>query len=334
MESRLSSSLSPQLPPPHWPPPSKPPISLDHGLEVHRHARLIMSSKCISNLRWSQPPSESQHSLNYGLQRRTITVSKYISNLTQSQLPSVSSNTLDYGLRVRMITASKSISKLAWSWLRSASQNSLHYRLYVYLQSRPITASKCISKIARWWAPSACQNSIDHNVVNGGAGWQTAHHQRSTAPRIASEGNGWECSILARGAKGEGETIWRDTRPWWTTGIAWISKCLARECEEPQTLRGSMKPRQECMTPRAATDRVCISYNAMISIYHRVSKIYTPCHWVYLRYPHLSGCIYIERLKYYMPYDGVANLVTAIKTIMMNEMPCGCETLRTTAVRI
>jgi hypothetical protein len=35
-----------------------------------------------------------------------------------------------------------------------------------------------------------------------------------------------------------------------------------------------------------------------------------------------------------MPYYAVANLVTVTKTIMINEMPCGCGTLRTTGVRI
>jgi hypothetical protein len=35
-----------------------------------------------------------------------------------------------------------------------------------------------------------------------------------------------------------------------------------------------------------------------------------------------------------MPYYDVANLVTLTKTNMIDEMPCGVETLRTTAVRI
>jgi hypothetical protein len=35
-----------------------------------------------------------------------------------------------------------------------------------------------------------------------------------------------------------------------------------------------------------------------------------------------------------MPYYDVANLVTATKTNMIDEMPCGCGTLRTTGVRI
>jgi len=35
-----------------------------------------------------------------------------------------------------------------------------------------------------------------------------------------------------------------------------------------------------------------------------------------------------------MPYYDVANLVTVAKTIMSDEMPCGCVTLTTTAVRV
>jgi len=35
-----------------------------------------------------------------------------------------------------------------------------------------------------------------------------------------------------------------------------------------------------------------------------------------------------------MPYYDVANLVTVTKTNMIDEMPCGYGTLRTTGVRI
>jgi len=35
-----------------------------------------------------------------------------------------------------------------------------------------------------------------------------------------------------------------------------------------------------------------------------------------------------------MPYYDVAKLFTVTKRNMINEMPCGCGTLRTTAVRI
>jgi len=47
--------------------------------------------------------------------------------------------------------------------------------------------------------------------------------------------------------------------------------------DELHKLRGSMNAWQECMGPRAGKDRVCISYNEMMSIYPGVCQIYTPC---------------------------------------------------------
>jgi len=58
--------------------------------------------------------------------------------------------------------------------------------------------------------------------------------------------------------------------------------------EEPYKLRGSMKARQECVGPRAGKDRLCISYNEMMSIYPGVSQMYTPRCLVHLRYPCIS----------------------------------------------
>ena len=54
---------------------------------------------------------------------------------------------------------------------------------------------------------------------------------------------------------------------WGTTQFAWIHEGSERVCEEPHRLHGSMKGRQECVGPRAGKDRMCISYNAMMSIY-------------------------------------------------------------------
>jgi len=42
----------------------------------------------------------------------------------------------------------------------------------------------------------------------------------------------------------------------------------------------------------------------------------------------LTVCIYIEILKYCMPYYEVANLVTVTKTNIIDEMPCAYGTLR------
>jgi hypothetical protein len=61
------------------------------------------------------------------------------------------------------------------------------------------------------------------------------------------------------------------------------------------------------------------------------------CSSDYARQPsvaRLTVCIYIEILKYCMPYDEVANLVTVTKTNMIDKMLCAYGTLRTTAFRI
>jgi hypothetical protein len=44
---------------------------------------------------------------------------------------------------------------------------------------------------------------------------------------------------------------------------------------DPHNLRVSLKARQGCVRPRSGKRRVCISYNAMMSIYPGVSEIYT-----------------------------------------------------------
>jgi len=142
--------------------------------------------------------------------------------------------------------ASKCISKLAPSRPPSASPNWLDYSYQVYLQTCSITPSECIfmnHSITVWWT--------------GGAGRKIAHHQLSDAPRTVREGNSWEKRVLAWGALEKSQRIWRDTWPGWTTQSAWINEAG-----------------QECMRPRAEKDRVCISYNEMMSIYPRVSEIY------------------------------------------------------------
>ena len=72
---------------------------------------------------------------------------------------------------------------------------------------------------------------------------------------------------------------------------------------------------------------MCLSYNEMISICPGVSQIYTACRLVHLHYSCIPVCICIERLREYMPYYVVANLVTVTKTNMIDEMPCGYGTL-------
>jgi hypothetical protein len=46
---------------------------------------------------------------------------------------------------------------------------------------------------------------------------------------------------------------------------------------ESLKMRGSLKAQQRCMRPRSGKERVCIAYNAMMSIYPGVSEIYTAC---------------------------------------------------------
>jgi len=121
---------------------------------------------------------------------------------------------------------------------------------------------------------------------------------------------------------------------WGTTEIEWNYESSARVREEPHKLHGPVKAWQECVRPRAGKDGGGILYNAMMSIYSRVSQIYTPSCWVPLLHPCITVCTYIERPRYHMPCYDVANLVTVTKTNMMNKMPCDCGTGSTAAVRI
>jgi len=177
----------------------------------------------------------------------------------------------------------------------------------MHLETRPIMASECISKLTRSrWAEPVEPNGRQAFI--------------NITPHLA----------------------------WNPTGILdterfWLEECRMSVREylgipghyDPHKLRGSMKPRQACMRPRAGKDRLCNWYNLMMPIYSGVSHIYNPCCWVHLLFPCVSVSMFIERLRWYMPYYDVVNLVTVTKTNMINKMPCGgCGTLRTTAVRI
>ena len=107
---------------------------------------------------------------------------------------------------------------------------------------------------------------------------------------------------------------------------------FARVFEEPPKVRGSMKPWQGCVRSWGRKERICILHNAIISIYPGASQMYTFCYWVHLHYPCISDCLYLERLILYMLYYDVVNLMTVTKMYMINGMPCGCGSLRTTAV--
>jgi hypothetical protein len=59
------------------------------------------------------------------------------------------------------------------------------------------------------------------------------------------------------------------------------------------------------------------------------------CSSNYARLPsvaRLTIFIYIEIVKYCMPYYEVVNLVTVTKTNMIDNLPCAYGTLRTTAL--
>jgi len=66
--------------------------------------------------------------------------------------------------------------------------------------------------------------------------------------------------------------------------------------EEPQKLSGSINALQDCVEPSAGKVRVCISlYDMTMSIYHRVSQIYTHYHSVHHCYPCISICLHISQ---------------------------------------
>jgi len=196
-------------------------------------------------------------------------------------------------------------------------------RLLVLLQSRLIMASKCISRLGRSWPPRASTNSLD-------CGLQVHLQSRSiTASNCISKIGRLQHPSASPKSLDHGLKVHLQSRS------ITASKCISK-------LAWSW-PRSESLSSldchfqvyiEAGPERVCISYNEMMSIYPRVSEIDTPCRWVHLRYSCISKCIYIERLRKYMPYYDVANLVTVRKTNMIDEIPCGYGTVRTTAVRI
>jgi len=111
IESQLLWRLPLILPPPDWPPPSTAPISLDHGLQVHRQTRLITIFESILKFTWWWPPSVSPLSLDHNLQvylhtcsitafevnlhTGSITASQCITIFSPSQPPSVSPNSFN-----------------------------------------------------------------------------------------------------------------------------------------------------------------------------------------------------------------------------------------------
>jgi hypothetical protein len=71
-----------------------------------------------------------------------------------------------------------------------------------------------------------------------------------------------------------------------------------------------------------------------MSICPGIFQMRTLYYGVHLHYPCNSACIYTQRLRLYMLYCDVGNLVTVTKTNMIDEMPGCCGILRITPERI
>jgi len=80
--------------------------------------------------------------------------------------------------------------------------------------------------------------------------------------------------------------------------------------------------------------RLLFQHNGLQVVHLKVLAIgVSRCSYEYARLPsaaRLTICIYIKRNKSCMPYYDVANLVSVTKMNMIDEMPCGYGTLRTT----
>jgi len=223
----------------------------------------------------------------------------------------------------RSILASKCISTHAQSWPPSASPKSLDHGLQVHLQSRSIMASNCISNLAQLRSPSASPNSFDH-------GLQMYLQTRSITVFKCISKLTWIRPPSAS-PKSLDQGLQLDLH----TQLIAASKCISKLGQsQPRSVSLCSLHRHFQVHIEACQDRVCISYNEMMSIDPGVSEIYTACRWFHPRFYCISKCIYIEWLWQYMPDWDVASLVTVTKTKIIDEMPCGYGTLRTTGVRI
>jgi len=175
------------------------------------------------------------------------------------------------------LTPSKYSSNLARSWPPSAFPNLLDHGLQVHVQTRSITASECISK----FTGSRCGETVE---------LERRHPIIDIPPHLA-----W----YLKGIRDK-ERLLLEERRKRVRGYEGIPGH-----DEPHKWHGSMNAWQQCVKnhtncvdqrklgnsawrPRAGKDRVCISYNDMMSIYPGVSQIYTRCHSVRLRYPGIS----------------------------------------------
>jgi len=154
------------------------------------------------------------------------------------------------------LTASKYPSNLDRSWPPSGSPNSLDHGLQTLLLLHLISASKCISNLARSHPPCLHDYSL---LVHLQTCSLTASKYISKLTRSRCD----ETAELPRHPKG----IRQNEQFWFEEGGKRVREYEGIPgCEEPHKLRGSMKARQECMPPRAGKDRLCISFNEMMSI--------------------------------------------------------------------
>jgi len=179
--------------------------------------------------------------------------SECISILPRLCPPSASPYLLYYSLQVhlqtRSITASKCIFKFALSQPPCVSPNSLNYSLQVHIHTRSITASECISM----FTPSQCGEMLE---------------LEGRQPMINSPPHpGW----YPKGIREKDMFCLKECRKW-VSGYERIP-CY----NELHKLHGYINAWQEYMRQRAGRDRVCISYNEMMSIHPGIFEIYTSC---------------------------------------------------------
>jgi len=226
-----------------------------------------------------------------------LTASKFCSNVARSRPPSSSPNSFDHSLQVylqtRSITAYKCLSKLARSRPPSASPNSLDHGLQVHLRTHSVTASKCISKLVRSQPPSQSPNLLDYGLQ--------VHLQTRLIMALEFISN-FTQSQWGEMLELEGRQPMMDIPPhlaWHPNGILvterfWLEERRMRVRRYVTTLpRGSMISWKEWPRSEDGNDRVCISYNAIMSFYSGVSQIYTPCCWVHLHYSWIFICMYV-----------------------------------------
>jgi hypothetical protein len=93
-----------------------------------------------------------------------------------------------------------------------------------------ITASKCNSKVAQLLPPSSHKHGLHVHLQPRSI---MASKSFSKLARVQPQ-----CASLS---SLEGESIWRDTRPWWTPHISWLYERLTTVREDPHKLRRSTK---------------------------------------------------------------------------------------------